>query len=183
MRRHWQSTAPGAEALDLDAVKLHLRVDHAADDDLIADLIAVATEQAESYTGRALIRQSWTVTDTAATWPLALLRWPVLDITSLTADGVQHVTDGVLDSAFTLYPGDDAQLSGSGTAVTVVYRAGYGTDYTAVPAPIRQWMMLKIGALYEHRESVIVGANAGHALGFVDGLLAPYRSHLLGWPA
>lgn len=182
MRRHWQSSAPVSDALDLDAVKLHLRVDHADDDDLIADLIRAATEQAEAYTGRALITQTWTLLDTAAIWPLSLSRWPVIAVSSLIVDGAQYVTTGVLNSAFTLYAGDDALLEGSGTEVTVVYTAGYGNSYSDLPAAIRQWMLLQIGQWYEHREGTIQAMHTPQKMPFVDHLLTPYRIHLLGLP-
>ena len=181
MRRHWQSSAPSADPLDLDVVKLHLRVDHDSDDDLITDLIITAGQQAEAYTGRALITQSWTLTDTAASWPLVLPRWPVMAVSSLLVDDVQYVADGVLDSDYTLYTGDDAVLEGSGTEVTVVYSAGYGSSYTAIPTALRQWMLLQIGQWYEHREATIQTTGAPQIMPFVDHLLTPYRIHRLGW--
>ena len=52
-------TAPAAEPVLLADAKLHLRVDHIADDDLITSLITAAREAAEHLTGRALITQTW----------------------------------------------------------------------------------------------------------------------------
>ena len=60
-------------------------------------------------------------------------------------------------------------------AVIVEFTCGYG-DATAVPQPIKQWMQLRIGALYENRESdVILQRGSLESLPFVDGLLMPYR--------
>lgn len=178
MRRHVRSVAPAAEPLLLADVKLHLRVEHSADDTLITALIQAAREQAESYTGRALITQTWVLTDEAPSDPLLLPRWPALAITSIT-------DSGVATSAYTAYLGDDAQLvptAGWGGTVIVTYTAGYGTAGSAVPAAIRQWMLLQIGQWYEHREGVAVvgAASIPQQLPFVDALLSPYRTHLLG---
>lgn len=179
MRRHTRTVAPASEPLDLTDVKLHLRVEHNADDALITALIQAAREQAESYTGRALITQTWVLTDTAPADPLLLPRWPVLSIVSVT-------DDGVATSATTAYLGDDAQLVPTdswGGTVVVTYTAGYGAGGSAVPAALKQWMLLQIGQWYENREGVAVvgAASVPQRLPFVDALLSPYRIHLLGF--
>ena len=57
------------------------------------------------------------------------------------------------------------------TVLTV--RAGYPAD--RFPEPIRQWMLVRIGTLYEQRESFAVGANFNQFdRTFVDCLLDPY---------
>jgi len=178
MRRHVRTVAPAAEPLLLADVKLHLRVEHNADDALITALIQAAREQAEDYTGRALITQTWALTDDAPTDPLLLPRWPALSIVSVT-------DDAVATSAYTSYLGDEAQLvptSGWGGTVIVTYTAGYGAAGSAVPAALKQWMLLQIGQWYENREGVAVvgAASVPQRLPFVDALLSPYRIRLLG---
>jgi Phage gp6-like head-tail connector protein len=60
-------------------------------------------------------------------------------------------------------------------AVSVSYTTGYG-NASAVPDPIKGWMLLRIGAMYENREEIVVGSRlASVDLPFVDGLLQPYR--------
>lgn len=45
-----------------------------------------------------------------------------------------------------------------------------------VPASIRQWMLLTIGALYANRESVITGISVSQLpRSLADGLLDPWR--------
>lgn len=179
MRQHRRTVPPALEPLDPAAVKRHLRIDHDADDELIDALIQTAREQAENYTGRALIRQTWQLTDDAPAHPLLLPRWPVLELVSVTDAGV--ATD-----AYTAVLGDDAVLwadaSGWQGPVIVTYVAGYGADSAAVPAPLRQWMLLQIGQWYEHREAVLLAGATPQILPFVDCLLAPYRIHWLGLP-
>lgn len=50
---------PAVEPLTLDEAKLHLRVDFADDDDLIASLIVAARRYLESASKQALISQQW----------------------------------------------------------------------------------------------------------------------------
>jgi uncharacterized phiE125 gp8 family phage protein len=60
-------------------------------------------------------------------------------------------------------------------AVRISYTAGYGAA-AAVPAGIKAWMLLRIGALYENREDVLVGRSITVAeLPFTDMLLDRYR--------
>lgn len=55
------TAAPSVEPLPVSEAKTHLRVDTTADDTLIASLVTAARRQCESYTGRALITQTWTL--------------------------------------------------------------------------------------------------------------------------
>jgi uncharacterized phiE125 gp8 family phage protein len=60
-------------------------------------------------------------------------------------------------------------------AVVVRYQAGYANS-AAVPQEIKNWMLLRIGALYENRESVAVDMRVVMVeMPFVDSLLDPYR--------
>ena len=56
-------------------------------------MIKSAREQAEAYTGRALMNQQWTLYDDAPSNPLIIPRWPVLSIVSVTDAGTP--TDGI----------------------------------------------------------------------------------------
>jgi uncharacterized phiE125 gp8 family phage protein len=58
-------------------------------------------------------------------------------------------------------------------AVSVVYSAGYGNSAALVPAPIRQWILLAVGEMYNNRERGAVKPSVPHE--FVDGLLDTYR--------
>lgn len=59
-------------------------------------------------------------------------------------------------------------------AVTIRYTAGYGDDGASVPAPLRQAMLLIVGHLFEHRESVSEVTNLAELPMGVQYLLAPY---------
>ena len=60
-------------------------------------------------------------------------------------------------------------------AVTVSFTAGYGLA-AAVPQGLKNWMLLRLGALYENREEVIAGRSITVTpLSFADSLLNGYR--------
>ncbi|MFM0330658.1 head-tail connector protein [Paraburkholderia strydomiana] len=60
-------------------------------------------------------------------------------------------------------------------AVQISFTAGYG-DAADVPAGIKSWILLRVGALYENREEVSVATRVTvQELPYVDTLLDPYR--------
>lgn len=52
---------------------------------------------------------------------------------------------------------------------------GFAADVSAVPAPIKMWILMRVAAMYERRDSEN-GTTA--PLAFVDHLLDPYRCYL-----
>ncbi len=181
-------TQPTVEPLDLDAVKLHLRVDHTDEDTRIDALMVAARSHVENEAWTALCSQSWRLYLSA--WPvepLLLPRQPIASITSIkyfTASGAEQTVNGAV---YKLIPaaGEDAKLwlaagqqwPSAALAVeeypiTVEYVAGYGDGF-AVPEPIRQYMLLLIGAMYENRE--MTAQQAAQRLEWADGLLSNYR--------
>lgn len=59
MRSFATATAPATEPITRDEAKLHLRVDHDADNDWIDRAITDARQFVENHTGRALVTQTW----------------------------------------------------------------------------------------------------------------------------
>lgn len=179
-------TAPASEPVSLDEAKDHLRVTGSDDDSLIASLITMARERAESICGRALITQTWELY--LNEFPAGCIEVPlpplqsVVEITYTDTDGnIQTLasdkytvhpeyTPGKICPAWaTAWPGTRSIQS----AVKVEFKAGYG-DAPDVPGPIKQWILIYVGTLYENRESVVIGRYVA-PLKFVDGLLDEYR--------
>ena len=179
-------TAAAALAVSLVEAKAHLRVTVADDDTLITALITAATETAEQMTGRALMPQTWELTLDAFPAAFELTRTPVASVTSLkyydgagvltTLDGADYTLDTAHDfgpayvvPAYGLaWPASRDQVN----AVALRFVAGYASA-AAVPEPIKAWIKLQVGAMYENREAEAVGQT--HALGFADGLLSRYK--------
>jgi uncharacterized phiE125 gp8 family phage protein len=197
-----QTAAPSVEPVSLDEARTHLRIDPDMTDDdaLIGRLIAAARQYAETLTGRSFITQSWRLVLDAFPCCLELERGPVQSISSLVyrdmsgtpqplawdaaANGIQRASDGSLVADLSALPARIAPAFGriwpialpEIGAVAVNYSAGYGSDATAVPDGIKQWMLLRIGSLYEFRAEVVAERSIKvDPMPFFDGLLDPYR--------
>lgn len=174
--------------MTFDDAEMHLRLslpESQAQAQLIQMLIDVATEEAERATGRALLTQTWQLSLSALRQPIELPRQPVRSIVSITyldADGVEQT---LAADQYQLSGWDDSEIipaygvtwpavRGGAGCVSVRWVAGYGDNAEDIPAPIRQWILMRVATLYEHREEVVVGVPVAR-LPVFDGLLAPYR--------
>lgn len=183
-------TPPAVEPVSLEEAMNYCRIDSDADVITLDGMITVARLEAEKVTRRQLI---------TATWELRLDRFPqimylpvpplqsVTSLKYLDTAGVEQTlvenTDYLVDTYSE--PGRITPAYGEEwpaiypvmSAVRVRFVAGYGDADTDVPQAIRNWIMVMMGSLYEHRELDIV-ANVvqfyAH-LGFLDGLLDTYR--------
>lgn len=179
-------TKPDDEVVSLVEARQHLRIpdDDTTQDTLILALLAAAGRGAEHECNRALITQTWKLTldsfpgcwglYSIGDYPHPDLRQriqlplpPTQSVTSvkyIDVNGVEQTmvanTDYVVDlnepcritPAYGLtWPATRRQLA----AVNVVFVAGYG-EPSDVPACVKPWVLLQLGALYENRESVIV---------------------------
>lgn len=200
----FQTIPPTVEPVSLQEAKAHLRVDETDDDALIGALITAARQYGEHQMRRSLITQSWRlVLDSfpgygqtgvaygrAYSMPANAIQLEygsvqsITSITYLAMDGTTQTmpsTDYVADTSGGLaritpvfgkiWPIPMPQIG----SVKVDYVAGYG-GAAAVPAGIRQWMLLRIGALYENREEIVVGRGiTANPLSIAESLLDPYR--------
>lgn len=80
-------TAPTSEPVSLAEAKGWAKIDTAADDALVATLIAAATQAAENYLRRSLISQTWKIT----------LDLPATDAGRLLGEGVYDLPASILD--------------------------------------------------------------------------------------
>jgi uncharacterized phiE125 gp8 family phage protein len=171
--RTTEITAPTKKPITREEVKDWLRIDHVEEDGEIDDLITMATEDVEAYTGRALITQTHDLyldyfpRDNR---PVKVPKPPLQSITSITytdSNGTSGTT-----FASTKYVVDTVSEIGriglkSGetwpstydeiNAVTIRFVCGYGTTQDTVPAKIKQRMKILISELYTHREIYMVG--------------------------
>lgn len=155
------TTAVSAEVITTASAKAHLRVEVSDDDTYIATLISVAREEAEHETERSIGEQTLTLTAAGFDRVMALPRPPVTSVTSVKyydADGVQRtVSSGNYRLDTSVAPpviefDDDYSfptVDDRADAVEIVYAAGYTSE--ACPALIKQYMLLRIGTMYEHR--------------------------------
>lgn len=177
-------TPPTEEPLTLEEVKLNLRVVFDDEDADIERMIRAARQAAEERLNRALMPQTLAFAADGFYGPLKVPRPPLRQLDSIRyvdADGATqtlaggYLVDGFVDpptisAAYgTPWPTARAQTG----AVVVQYQAGYA-DATQVPEPIRQWMLLTIGAMYENRSMVNEGQTYMLPDDFYKWLLQPY---------
>ncbi len=171
-------TPPALEPVTLAEAKAHLKLDTAAEDTLIASLIAAARARAEWHTGRALVTQGWTLWLDA--WPHeAIAEIPLPPLQAVTAVAL-HAPDNVRTALETsAYRVDTASEPGRlvfemeppvlrrFNAVEIAFTAGYGS---AVPAAVKEAVLEIVAELYTHR-----GDEDGACGLAAQALLAPYR--------
>ncbi len=182
-----------AEPITLLQAKDHLRVVGSDEDGYITSLIVAARQMVEGRTQRSLVPVTKTLVLPAFYDGVALPGVPFGDVDSVTyidTAGMQQTLD---PAVYEVYPyAEPARLHlavGASwpavqprqAAAVITYTAGYQTT-DEVPAPLKQWMLLAIGALYENREEVFVAAGGIAAAelpeGFMGLLWQPYMVYL-----
>lgn len=191
-----QTTAPTSEPVTLADAKNHLRIDSdiVNDDALITLLITAARKYGEMLTGRSWMTQSWRLQldgfyqSPDCSQVIELDRGIVQSVDSITyldTSSVQQSMDLTLlakdlvsvparisPKFGTVWPIAPPQIG----AVQINYTAGYGNTVGSVPEGIRQWMLVRITSLYQHREEVEqVARGKIETIPFYDSVLDPYK--------
>lgn len=154
------ASTPAAEPVTLAELKVHLRVDHDAEDDLITALGAAARELTEAEARRPWVTR--TLTLTLANWPAGAIQLPTpaVGLTSVAyyaVDGtlttladcqswLSHSPPLVTPPINTSWPG---LQSGKVAPVVVTYTTG--TAAGSVPAGAKAAIKLCVAAWYENR--------------------------------
>lgn len=135
-------TPPASLPVTLDEAKLHLRVDGADDDTLIAALLQAAVSHLDGWTGvlgRCLVEQTWRVDFDAFDRCARIPVWPVIEIKSVTWRNETGQVSTIADSNYALRSDergayvhwDKAYSFPTGlyesAAVSVTVKAGYPT--------------------------------------------------------
>lgn len=175
-------TAPATPPISLADAKVHLRVPSgdSSKDTLINALIDAVTSHYDGWTGvlgRAMVTQTWDVVLDA--FPAGAIQIPLTPLQSVTSvkyldtAGVEQTVDSNNYYVDTLSPDGwvvpDSDFSWPSTmaavnAVAVRCVVGYGAA-AAVPAAIRQAMLIRIGTLF-----TIAGRDGALRRETVDGV-------------
>jgi uncharacterized phiE125 gp8 family phage protein len=176
-------TAPLTYPVTLAEAKAQCRVDSDDENALLDGLIAAATDYVEQYTGRAIIAQTWRVTLDEFTTSLLLPKGPVQTVTHVRyfdSEGAEqtvlagdYTLDNASDPAWVVI-NSDASWPETQSGVNMV-KVTFVSGYPAVPAAIKQAILLLIGQWFDQRADVsekamIAMPNA------VEALLTNYRS-------
>lgn len=189
-------TAPATYPVTLAEAKKHVHAeDFTDDDDLITLFIKAATEHAESFTGRALIDQTWNLyLDVFPTTPIEIPLPPLIDVVGvfyLDADDVErefsaanYVVDDASEPARITLANSASwpTIATVANAVRIQFRAGYldtsSPQVAAVPFDIKAAILLHVGSLYAMREEVVVGQTVAQLPWGAEALLRRKRKHL-----
>lgn len=159
-------TPPESEPVSLSEAKLFLRVDHNAEDDLIATLISAAREAVEAGCGRALItrrvRESLDIWRREAAQGAVLGLGPVTNVVAvrlIAENGAQSVIDperyrleGNRDRPRLVFPpGLPATLRSAG-GIEIEYDCGYADEAADLPVALRLATLQIVASLYELRQ-------------------------------
>lgn len=148
-------SGPAAEPLTLDEAKTFLRIEHAADDALIARAITAARQTLEKHLRIVLLAQSLRYVTGRVTALVALPMGPAQQVTlaeTLTDDGVATtIANGLyrptIDGFGVLF--DQAPAA---RALRITYNAYYATSAAAVPAALKQGMLHHVASLVQARD-------------------------------
>lgn len=187
------ATAPSVEPISTANAKAHLRVDTSDDDTLIDALVKAAREQAENFTRRALITQTWDMVldgwpaGTAMPIPLPPLqsvthvKYKDQDGSESTFSSGDYIVDTAVEPGRIVLGYNKSWPSGTlypASPISVRFVAGYGDAATDVPESIIQAMKLMVGLWYEHREDADVMRTYPIPMG-AEMLMYSYRN--FGW--
>jgi uncharacterized phiE125 gp8 family phage protein len=191
-------TAPMVQPLTLEEVKEHLRVDYTEADSLISAYIEAATSHVEgehSFTGRALVTQTWElVIDHFPSHEIKIPLPPLQSIDSIKYDDSagdeqtlaadQYYVDDVSEPAWVvpIVGGWPTAVLDAINAVRIRFTCGYPATVDSppdlrgnIPRAIKQAMLLHIGSFHEHREEQIVGLTTMQLPFAAENLLRPWR--------
>lgn len=180
------TSPPAAEPLAVAEVKTFLRVDHASDDTLLAQLIGTAREMAETLTGLSLITRSYSMyMDRWEHETLLLPRPPVISLGAVRLYAADNTYQELALSGFQLdnkHPTEarlvlaramPAPMPGREVnGIEIQYTAGFGATGAEVPPLLKQGMLQLIAHLYENRGD---STERALALSGADVIFKTYR--------
>ena len=193
-------TPSTVEAVPVDDLKDHLRITSTSEDVLLRRYIQVATRQCEHLTQRQLTTATVQITLSDLATAIELPRPPVktasVSIEYVDSSGATATVGSSIYEVDTFSDGpavvrlaygmDWPDTLDTPNAVRIQYVAGYPVSTVdgepTVPWEMKVWVMMKAGALYEHREAVETGYNATKDVprSLFDALLDSYIIHNTG---
>lgn len=159
--------AASAQPITVADAKANSRVEDSVEDSLWSLWIDSAVAEAESWTGMAIMDQTWDqLLDEFPPAEIELLKYPVQSITAVTYVDESGAAQTLASSNYThdpaAFPGfvlpayavEWPATRDQANAVTVRMRCGYASA-AAVPADIRRWLMGACDFYYQHRGPVL----------------------------
>ena len=142
----------GAEALA--AIKAYLRVEHADDDATLTALTDAALAECEETIGQVVIVRAFTETAEVGSCWVRLSRRPVTAIVSVARVDGEPLGSGDYESDIGCDGVGLVRLTLPGLLrLSVSYRAGLASGWSAIPEPLRQGIVLRAAEIYAARDT------------------------------
>jgi uncharacterized phiE125 gp8 family phage protein len=184
----FRTVEPAVEPVTLAEAKAHLRLDGAAEDELLAGLIRAARQELERATGLALIDQHWRMTLDAVPETVAVPLHPIREIVAVTAFGSEGdastvpAGDYTADLAsrparlrFLKRPSPGRSMNG----IEIDVRAGFGEAGGDVPEPLRRALLVLVAHWYEFRAGFGPDEQPVSFPPVYERMIAPWRDRRL----
>lgn len=187
--------APTVEPVTLGELKLHCRIDHSDEDEYLTALIKAARQSIEADIQRTMLQTTlqlgtdhWPLVQDGLYYAIMLPRPPLISVTAISyakAEGgavlMMPSTDYTVDVFHT--PGRITPAYGvvwpavqvTPNSVVITYVAGYGTQASSVPEPLRLAVKMLAAEWYKDREPVLTGSIATELPLGLERLLSQYR--------
>jgi uncharacterized phiE125 gp8 family phage protein len=182
----FRTTAPAVEPVTVADAKAQLRIGHDSEDDLIAGLIRAAREEVEARTGLALVSQNWRLA--VDRWPrfgrVALLRFPVIEILSVTVYGTEGEAALVDPATYEvdvasrparLYFATRPEPARIMNGIEIDFSAGFGADADGVPERLKRAVLVLVAHWYEFRAGFGAGDQPVSIPPQFDRLISSWR--------
>lgn len=159
-------------------------------------LMASARYAAETLTRRALVTQTWDLyLDAFRPWENTLPKPKLQSVDAITYVDSNGDTQTLDASQYKVdLAGEPARIAPAFglvwpvtrwemNAVKIRYTCGYGAA-SAVPEGIKQWMLMRIGTLYENPSAIVIDQRSAMVVmppEFIDGLLDPFVVDHFDW--
>lgn len=192
-----QITAPTVEPVSLAQAKKHLRVTDDDEDALIETAIRASRRNAERFLGRALVTQTWELV--IDEFPDAEIKIPLPPLQSVlsikyddgsgveqTLDTADYDVDAASEPGWVVPASSWPSTIDAINAVRIRFVCGYPPDTTNspgdlvgnIPDDICHAILLNLGSLYAHRETVVIGQTVQSLSWGAEQLLRMHRIDL-----
>ncbi|WP_395877431.1 head-tail connector protein [Ehrlichia muris] len=168
-----RKTVPTSLPITLSEVKSFLRINNNQDDILINNLITMASEYAQWYIEKSLMKQTWEISCSSyIPGKIQLLFNPIIKVNyvkTIHTNGSEEFIDQKYYHVDTLlsYISFNKQIHGD--RIEILYEAGY-TDNALIPAQIRHGILHHVAISYKNRESENI-----NNLTFIKNIYSPFR--------
>ncbi|CAH58115.1 phage head-tail connector protein [Ehrlichia ruminantium] len=154
-------------------VKSFLRVNNNTDDELINNLISIASEYAQWYIEKSLTKQLWQIS--CSGYIPRKIQLPFNPIIKVNYVKIIHINDieELIDERY--YHVDIVQshillhTQNNVNRIEILYEAGY-TDTSLIPAQIKHGILHHVAVAYKNRES-----ENTNLLTFIKDIYSPFR--------